>query len=901
MTDPRPNPDELLARVQAEESQSRRGKLKIFFGYAAGVGKTFAMLQAAQREKAAGVEVVVGYVEPHGRHDTEALLEGLETIPFREIPYRGVTLREFDLDAALTRHPQLILVDELAHTNVEGSRHAKRWKDIEELLDAGITVWTTLNVQHIESLNDVIAQITNVIVRETLPDAILERADEIELVDVTPEELLDRLQAGKVYLPTQAERALNNFFHRGNLIALRELSLRQAATRLHRDVDAARHDRAATGPWATAERLLVCVGPSPSSAKIIRATKRMAAAMGAEWMAVAVDTARDERKSAILRQRVSRNLGLAEQLGAETATLIGANVADSLLDFARSRNVTKIVVGKTALSWWKRWLAVTVVEQLLARSADIDIYVITGEGSESLPSQPAPPTATINWRNYGTTVVVCAVCSFLGWICHKLGLAEANVVTVFLVGVAIVAARLGRGPAIVAAIVSVLSFDFFFVQPYLTFAVSDTQYFITFGVMLGIGLLISELTAQLRSRLTASQRQEQRTAQLYRMTRQLSELAGTDFLVNTAGRQLADIFAGEVVVLLRETDGSLQLRFGSESTIASQGINTSVSRWVSDNVHPAGLGTDTLPNATAFFVPMVGSQHTIGVLGVRPKDQSRLLDPEERRSLETCASLVALSIERDQSLLDANQAQVQVEAEQLRNSLLSSVSHDLRTPLATIAGTASSLYESATPQTRPLLKSLADESQRLARLVDNLLDMARLDSGSVLLNRQWQVLEELVGVSLAQVEQDLKGRTVRVDLPADLPLLFVDGDLMSQLLINLIENAIRYTPPAATIEIGASFARGRVTIRVADNGPGLPPGSEAIVFDKFFRGSTATADGRRGVGLGLAICRSIVLAHGGEIRAANRPTGGAEFTITLPCTTQPPAVTVAAATEAASA
>jgi two-component system, OmpR family, sensor histidine kinase KdpD len=901
MNEPRPNPDELLARVQAEESQSRRGKLKIFFGYAAGVGKTFAMLQAAQREKAAGVEVVVGYVEPHGRRDTEALLEGLETIPFREIPYRGVTLREFDLDAALARHPQLILVDELAHTNVEGSRHAKRWKDIEELLDAGISVWTTLNVQHIESLNDVIAQITNVIVRETLPDAILERADEIELVDVTPEELLDRLQAGKVYLPTQAERALNNFFHRGNLIALRELSLRQAATRLHRDVDAARHDRAATGPWATAERLLVCVGPSPSSAKIIRATKRMAAAMGAEWMAVAVDTARDERKSAILRQRVSRNLGLAEQLGAETTTLIGANVADALLDFARSRNATKIVVGKTAQPWWKRWLAVTVVEQLLARSADIDIYVISGEGSESLPSQPTPQASTINWRNYGTTAVVCAVCSFLGWICHKLGLAEANVVMVFLVGVAIVAARLGRGPAIVAAIVSVLSFDFFFVQPYLTFAVSDTQYFITFGVMLGIGLLISELTAQLRSRLTASQRQEQRTAQLYRMTRQLSELAGTDFLVNTAGRQLADIFAGEVVVLLREPDGSLQLRFGSESTIASQAVNNSVARWVSDNVHPAGLGTDTLPSATAFFVPMVGSQHTIGVLGVRPSDPNRFFDPEERRSLETCASLVALSIERDQSLLEANQAQVQVEAEQLRNSLLSSVSHDLRTPLATIAGTASSLYESATPQTRPLLKSLADESQRLARLVDNLLDMARLDSGSILLNRQWQVLEELVGVSLAQVEQDLKGRNVQIDLPADLPLLFVDGDLISQVMVNLVENAIRYTPPPATIEIAASFARGRVTIRVADNGPGLPPGSETKVFDKFFRGATVTADGRRGVGLGLAICRSIVLAHGGEIRAANRPTGGAEFTITLPCTTQPPAVTLAAATEAASA
>jgi two-component system, OmpR family, sensor histidine kinase KdpD len=893
MNDLRPNPDALLARVKAEESQSRRGKLKIFFGYAAGVGKTFAMLQAAQRERAAGADVVVGYVEPHGRQETEALLENLETIPSRELPYRGVALREFDLDAALARHPQLLLVDELAHTNVEGSRHAKRWKDVEELLDAGISVWTTLNVQHIESLNDVIAQITNIVVRETLPDAILERADEIELVDVTPEELMERLKAGKVYFSMQAELALNSFFHKGNLVALRELSLRQAADRLQRDVEAARHDRAVTGPWATTERLLVCVGPSPSSAKIIRATKRMAMALGAEWLAVAVDTAKEERQSAILQQQVARHLELAEQLGGETSTLIGANIADTLIDFARSRNVTKIVVGKTAQSWWKRWLAPTVVEQLLDRCADIDVYVIRGEGAASPPSQLAPPRASTNWRNYMVTVTAVAICTLLGRLSHVLGLAEANIVMIFLVAVAFVAARLGRGPAVAAAILSVLAFDFFLVQPYLTFAVSDTQYFITFGVMLGIGLLISELTARLRSQLSASQHQERRTAQLYRMTRQLSELTGTEFLVNTAGRQLANVFLGEVVVYLREPDSSLQLRFGVNTSVAGQNINASVAQWVADNEHAAGLGTDTLPNATAFFVPMVGSQRTIGVLGVRPNDAERLLDPEERRLLETCASLVALSIERDQSLLDANQAQVQVEAEQLRNSLLSSVSHDLRTPLATIAGTASSLYESATPQSRPLLKSLADESQRLARLVDNLLDMARLDSGSVMLNRQWHVLEELVGVSLTQLEQEIKGHPLHVDIPADLPLLFVDGDLLAQVLINLLENAFRYTPASATVTITATNPLGHVNICVADNGPGLPTGSESKVFDKFFRGSTATADGRRGVGLGLAICQGIVAAHGGEIRAANRPGGGAEFTIILPCATQPPEIAIA--------
>jgi two-component system sensor histidine kinase KdpD len=888
----RPNPDQLLARVQAEESQSGRGKLKIFFGYAAGVGKTYAMLEAARREKAAGVDLVVGYVEPHGRRETEALLQGLETIPPREMPYRGVVLREFDLDRALARHPQLILVDELAHTNVEGARHAKRWQDVEELLEAGVDVWTTLNVQHIESLNDVVAQITGVVVRETLPDAVLERANEIALIDLTPDELMERLKAGKVYVPRQAERALTNFFHKTNLVALRELSLRQAASRLHRDVEAARHDRAATVPWATSERLLVCVGPSPTSAKIIRACKRMAAAFGAEWLAVAVDTARESRTSAAAHQLVARHLRLAEQLGAEPSTLVGDNVANTVLEFARSRNVTKIVVGKTTQPLWKRWFSRTVVAQLLERSGDIDVYVITGEGKESGPPGALPARPPINWWSYGIAAVVVVVCGLLGWAGKALGWPDANTVMIFLTGVVVVAARFERGPALAAAIVSVMAFDFFFVEPYFTFDVRDTRYLITFIVMLGIGLLISELTARLRAQLHASQQKEQRTAQLYRMTRQLSELAGTEFLVNTAGRQLTEIFAGEVVLLLREPNGSFQYRFGANTSIAQAPVNSSVAQWVAENEHAAGLGTDTLPNATALFVPMIGSQRTVGVLGVRPTDEQRFLDPDQRRLLETSASLIALSIERDQSLLEAGQAQVQVQTEQMRNSLLSSVSHDLRTPLATIAGTASSLYDTASEQTRPLLKSLADESHRLAHLVDNLLDMARLDSGGVALNRQWHVLEELVGVAVARMQPELREHSVQVNIPADMPLLSVDGDLMSQVLANLLENAVRYTPAGSAIQISARVAGRRAEIKVADDGPGLPAGSESHVFDKFFRGATATADGRRGVGLGLAICQSIVTAHGGEIRAANRPGGGAEFTFLLPCDGQPPALVV---------
>ncbi len=889
MSGERPNPDELLARVEQEASRARRGKLRIFFGYAPGVGKTYAMLSAAQRERHAGTEVVVGYVEPHGRPETEALLDGLAALPTREMPYRGVTLREFDLDAALARRPQLLLVDELAHANAPGSRHTKRWQDVEELLNAGIDVWTTLNVQHIESLNDVIAQITDVVVRERLPDAVLEMADEIELIDVTPDELMERLAAGKVYIPRQAERALQSFFDKSNLVALRELSLRQAAHRLQRDVDAARHERAADAPWLTSELLLVCVSPSPTSARIVRATKRLSSSLGADWLAVAVDTG-DRRASPAMQEQTARNLRLAEQLGAETHTLVGRDVAETLLEYARSRNVTKIVVGKTATPRWKRWLFGTIVDQLLERGGEIDVCIVSGEGETPQLPQMLAPADLYRWLDYAYALAVIVSCALVAWAADFGGLAEANVVMMFFAGVALVAARLGRGPAIATSIVSVLVFDFFFVPPRLTFAISDSEYVITFAVMLGIGLLISELTSRLKSQLQASQQQERRTAQLYRMTRQLSELSGTEFLLRTAGRQLEEIFDAEVVLYLTELSGSLALRIGEKTTVAGQPVNAIVAQWVTQNGKVAGAGTDTLPNATALFVPLVGSQRTVGALGVRPKESNRFFDPDQRRLLESCASLIALAIERDESVLDAHQSQMRIEAEQLRNSLLSSVSHDLRTPLSTIAGAASSLLERAREQDREFLQTIVDESRRLARLVDNLLDMARLDSGAIVLNRQWHVLEEVVGLALAAVKREMQNHDMRVAIPSDFPLLSVDAFLLEQVLVNLLENASRYTAADSAIEISAAIVGKSAEIRVADNGPGVPVGSEVKIFDKFFRGSTVAPDGRRGVGLGLAICRAIVEAHGGRISAANRRAGGAEFCIVLPCNEPSPKI-----------
>jgi two-component system sensor histidine kinase KdpD len=890
MDDDRPNPDQLLARVQQEESRAQRGRLRIFFGYAAGVGKTYAMLEAAQRERAEGTDIVIGYVEPHNRPETEALIEGIETLPVSTVTYRGTALREFDLDAALARKPSVILVDELAHTNAPGMRHPKRWHDTEELLAAGIDVWTTLNVQHIESLNDVIAQITGVAVKETLPDTVLERADEIELIDITPDALMDRLAAGKVYVPAQAERALKNFFQKGNLDALRELSLRQAASRVQRDVELARQERAAVAPWLTSERLLVCVGPSPTNTRIIRATKRLARSLGAEWLAVAVERGAAGPRSESIKEFTARNLRLAEQLGAETHTLVGRNIADTVLEFARERNVSKIVAGKTAQPRWKQWFVRTIVDELLKKSGDIDVYVVTGEGETSTAFPGGSKSLSVGWNVYLAAAAIILACSVLGWVAHQARLADTNIIMIFLAGVAIVAARLGRGPSVAATFLSVLVFDFFFVPPRLTFAVSDTQYVITFAVMLGIGLVISHLTSRLKSQLSASQQQERRTSELYRMTRQLSELSGTEFLVRTAGRQLQEIFDGEAVVYLREPNGSLSLRFGEGTSIAAQPINEVVAQWVATNGRIAGAGTDTLPNATAVLVPLSGSQRVVGALGLASREKERFLDPEQVRLLETCGSLIALSIERDQSVLDAHEAQLKVRSEQLRNSLLSSVSHDLRTPLATIGGSAGILLERCRNEDRELLQGIADEARRLNRLVENLLDMALLDSGAISVNKQWHVLEEIVGLAIEASKRELSEHSLRIEIPEDFPLLNVDAVLLEQVLVNLLDNAARYTPHGCQIEISAQAFDRRVEIRVADNGPGLPAGSESKVFDKFFRGSTVAPDGRRGVGLGLAICRAVVEAHGGTIAAATRSQGGAEFSIVLPCVEKPPKI-----------
>ena len=891
MSEVRPDPDQLLERVRADEARQARGKLKIFFGAAAGVGKTYAMLEAARARKAAGVDVVIGWVETHGRADTEALLPGQERLPPRTVEYRGASLHEFDLDAALARRPALILVDELAHTNAPGSRHAKRWQDVTELIAAGIDVYSTLNVQHLESLNDVVARVTGVPTRETVPDSTIEAADEVELIDLPPDDLIQRLRDGKVYVPEQAGEAVQRFFRKGNLIALRELALRTTAARVDAQMEVYRRDHAVPGTWPVAERILVCVSPSPLATRVVRAARRMAAGLRAEWVVVNVETPGNARLSEADRDRVVQTFRLAEQLGAETTTLTGHDVSAEVLTYARQRNVTRIVLGKPARPRWREALFGSVVNELVRQSGDIDVYVITGEREGTPPAaveRPAPPT---DWRGHGQAVGIAALSTAVAWLMLPY-FAPANLIMVYLLGTVLAAARLGRGPAILASVLSVAAFDFFFVPPYLTFAVSDTQYFVTFGVMLLVAIVISTLTARIRDQAQAARQRERRTALLYSMTRDLVSQQGLDELLQAAARHIAEVFGRPVAVLLPDAEGRLVRRGGDLILGAEDGSELAVARWVQEHGQIAGRGSATLPGARALYLPLRAGRGTVGVLGIEPLSDHALAIPEQLHLLETFAAQTALAIERVGLVEEAQQARVQSETERLRNSLLSAVSHDLRTPLATITGSASALVEQEAQldasARRELAQAIQEEADRLNRLVHNLLEMTRLESGGIRVRKDWHPLEEVVGSALARVEKHLGERRVDISLSPNLPLVPLDPLLIEQVLINLLDNAVKYTPEASPVEISASVEDAAVRVTVADRGPGFAPGEEARIFEKFYRGHDAGA--RTGAGLGLAIARGIVEAHGGRITAESRPGGGAVFRFSLPLAAEPPEV-----------
>ena len=895
----RPDPDALVARAAREAAQtgtpdaaaaaSRRGRMKVFFGASPGVGKTYAMLQAAHARRAEGVDVVVACVETHGRPETGALLEGLPVLPRRKIEHRGIVLEEMDVDAVLARRPGLALVDELAHTNAPGCRHAKRWQDVAELLDAGIDVLTTLNVQHVESLNDVVAKVTGVIVRETVPDAFLDGADEMTLVDLPPAELLRRLKEGKVYVPERAERALSRFFQEGNLIALRELALRRTAERVDAELLDWRDATAVEGVWATTDRLLVCVGPSPFSARIVRAARRMAAGLKAPWIAVWVRTPATARLTAEDRARAEENLRLAQRLGAEVTTLDAESVAHALLEYARERQVTKIVVGKPAgrrlLSRWKP----SLVDALVEGSGDVDVYVITGDLEEPGP-RPSTPVAPVRGAGgvAGALAVIAGCTGVAAFLEHE-GL-DDTIVMVYLLGVVLSAWRLGRLPSIVTAVLGVAAFDYFFVPPHFTFAVSDVRHLFTFAVLLAVGLLVSTLTGRLRDQAESSASRERRTSALLALSRDLAARRDREVLLPLAAGHVSAAFGAPVLVAaLRAPETPVEV-FDVSGRAQPLSAEAGLIRWAIDHGSAAGRGTDTLPGAEATVAPMSVGRGVVGALVLRLPAAAPAPSLESIRLLETFAVQIAGALERTWLTEEAEGARIAVETERLRNAVLSSVSHDLRTPLAGILGAASGLQEGEgrlSPATRAeLVGGIRTEAERLDRVLANLLDMTRLEAGAVTPHKEWQPIEEVVGSALNRLERKLEGRRVDVDVPADLPLIPVDALLIEQVLVNLLENAIRHTPPGTPIEVGARPRGGReVLVRVSDRGPGLPPGEEERVFEKFHR---AAAPGVPGTGLGLSVCRGLVRVHGGTISARNREGGGACFEFTIPIEGTPP-------------
>jgi len=891
MSEKRPDPDALLNRMQAEEARQLQGKLKIFFGANPGVGKTYAMLEAAHEQRRDGMDVVIGIVETHGRVDTEALLSGLEVLSRRTVEYRGATLTEFDLDAALARRPAIILIDELAHTNAPGLRHAKRWQDVQELLRTGITVYTTVNVQHLESLNDVVTQITGVRVRETVPDSMMERADDVELIDLPPDDLLQRLKDGKVYVPEQIQHAIQHFFTKGNLIALRELALRRTAERVDQQMEVYRRDHAIVRTWPAAETILVCVNMKPRGPRLIRAARQMAANLHAKWIAVYVQIPRHLRLPQADRDRLVQTLRLAEQLGAETVTLTGERVAQELLNYARSRNATKIIVGKPVRSPWKEWLFGSVVSELVHQSGDIDIYVITGEAGEGRPLIRQSLKRTSRRWEYLYAVIGVAIATAVAWAMFPY-FGPANLIMMYLMAVTLIAIRLGRGPSVLASLVSVAAFDFFFVPPYLSFNVSDIQYVLTFAIMLIVALVISNLAVRIREQAELARHRERRTAVLYAMSRDLATHRGTAMLTQVAVKHLREVFDGQVAIFLADDERRVRLQRGEQLFFEFDPKESGVAQWVFDHNERAGSGTDTLPGASALYLPLVGSAGPIGVMAVRPKDTALLLDPEQLHLLESLVNQVALAIERTRLSDEAQQAHVRVETERMRNAILSSVSHDLRTPLAVIIGAASSLLDERSPLNPPdrleLSGSIYREADRLDRLLKNLLDMMRIEAGAVHLNKEWHPMDEIVGAALSRLEERLRHHVVKTIFPPDLPMVEIDGVLLEQVVMNLLENAAKYAPTGSIIELSASAGDREVVVEIADRGQGIPAGEETLIFDKFYRAKPAREGG---VGLGLTICRGIIEAHGGRIWAENRTGGGAVFRFAIPLSgEQPPLV-----------
>lgn len=882
MTDKRPNPEQLLRQVTKEERKEIHGKLKIYLGAAPGVGKTHEMLHDALSERAKGLDIVIGIVESHGRNEIEDLVKNLEILPRQEIDYHGKKLKEFDLDGALKRHPGLILIDEMAHSNAPGLRHEKRWQDIKELLDRGIDVYTTLNIQHIESLNDDVSHIIHAPIKETVPDSMLEMADTIELVDLPPEELLQRLREGKVYIPEQADLAIDRFFRKGNLAALRELALRTTAARVGTDVLLYRQGKGIKHIWPSKDKILVCVGPRPESLKLIRAACHIAKSLHADWLAVYVETPRlrasDEKRTAAIQ-----NLRLAEQLGAATHVLSGFDIVKEVMNYAHEQNVTQIMIWKYIHTRWWNLFFRSIADEIVRKSEEIDVYIMTGSPDVIKRPQPKPVKKPMDWKTYAFSVGIVTLTTIINFFINPF-LVNSDIIMFYVLAVTIVALFGEIGPSILASILSVLAYNFFFVPPIYNISVDNVQQYVTLFVMLLVTQVISQLTILTRRQAESSGITERQTSSLYALSRQLASTRGVDKLLDTAVNYIANIFNAEVIALLPE-NSHLAIRAKARTKdLTLNPKEQSVAQWVSELGQIAGLGTDTLPFSEAIYIPLIASQNTMGVLRVKPIQSTVLFTPEQMRLLEAFVNQTALALEVDHLQEQTTQSALQFETERARNSLLQSVAHDLRSPLVLILGESNSLMEIGDEiegkKIRQIGKEIYFEAEQLNRLINNLLQMTYLETKDIKLQKRLTSLKDLIGLVLKISAPQLKKRVVHVEIAANLPQISLDSTLIKEVFLNLIDNAIKFTPADSPFEITAFQQGNDIIVTIKDYGDGILANEANKIFEKYYRGSNLTTE--RGLGLGLTICRSIIEAHGGKIWVENHEERGAVFYFSLP-------------------
>jgi two-component system sensor histidine kinase KdpD len=875
----RASPDALLALANKEG----RGRLKIYLGAAPGVGKTYAMLAGGQTEKAGGRDVVAGLIETHGRHETDRLTEGFDVLPRKPIVYRNQVMKEFDLDAALARRPDLLLVDEYAHTNVPGSRHPKRWQDIDELLAAGINVWTTLNIQHLESLNDVVLKITKVRVRETVPDTVFDKADEIILVDFPPDELLKRLAEGKIYVQDTAARAVESFFKPQNLTALRELALRRAAERIDVDLVSRMQAHAIEGPWAAGERILACIGPDAISPTVVRTAKRLADLMDAPWLAVTVERPGSNLVEAA-RQRVDDAMKLAESLGGETQTLTASDLPAELLRFAKFENVTQIVVGRSHAGFFNELLRRSLPHELVRRSQDIAIHLVTGQ-VETASSAPSRPRTRFVFEPLPFLFATLAVISALaiGELLTSLT-PIPNLSMLFLVAVLLIAVNFGIWPAIFTSGLSFFAYNFFFIPPLYTFTIAEPYELLALVIFLAVAVITSALAGRVREQATVSAGRMRAMRRLYEFTRRLSGLASFDAVAEGAASEI-HASLGRAVVVLLNGEGDLVMTAAWPPEDELDAAPMTAARWAYSHGEPAGADTGTLPIVPWYFVPLRIGDKTLGVVGVAKQGGMGPLDSEARALLDALSEQTAAALERASLARDMVSAKMATETERVRNTLLASISHDFRTPLSSILGAATSLIDYGdklgAPAKNDMLLQIKQETEGLDEMVRNLLAITRIDAGALELRRDWIDLREIVARVVNAARRRGARQTVDVVLPVDLPLVRADATLAEQAIGNVIANAIVYTPLDAYVLVDAQIAPETVVLRVTDNGPGIPTQVLPQVFEKFIKADTAQADGGQGTGLGLAIAKGIMEAHGGSISAESPHEGGRGSRIVL--------------------